>query len=358
MYSMRFLLPLFILTLLSVSVYAQQSSTILRKERNTLEISTGLEASLNSLNTAWQETSGGENAISVSTSLFLKHTYKKDKLTVESRLSAVFGYYKINVERTIDGLTKEEGVWYKNQDEFDFSVSPSILISKNWSYGATVSFRSQFANGYVSSSSQEDIHLKSGFLSPAYLNVSAGVIYNSPKEKFPIKVTISPLAMNSIFVKSSEVRQNALYQYSEHIQDNWVYSDPYGVSPYEKSKFEGGSSLQLDFDRTFGKKETVRYITSLFSFYGWISNVAYDNLYKNYSAYETAMEEWDSSSKESKPLYALAPTVRWTNRIELKATRMLYTNVSFELYYDRAQNSGVQTKTILSLGLAYKFLNK
>ncbi len=197
-------------------------------------------------------------------------------------------------------------------------------------------------------------------MSPGYLTMSLGVNYICTKEKFPLKITLSPVAINAIFVKDEQVRQNALYQYKSHDdEDNWKYSDPYGVSPYESSKIEGGSSVQFDFDRTFGRKATVRYITSLYSFYGWISNVTYANLYTDYDQYKTAIEEWESdSSISTKPLYAVIPTVRWTNRVELKATRMLYTNLNFELYYDRAQNTGIQTKTVLSLGVSYKFTNK
>ncbi len=330
----------------------------LRKQRNTLEVSPGLEASLNTLNDAWIETSGGANTISATTTLYLRHKYTKNRLSVESYFSAVFGYYRVNVERTAeDGSTYEEAVWYKNQDAFSFSVSPSLSMARNWSYGATFSFRSQFANGYVSSTSQEDIHLKSAFLSPAYLTMSLGINYQSPSEKFPIKVTLSPLALNSIFVRNKEVRQNAIYQYSKHEASNFKYTDPYGVSPYESSKFEGGSSLQFDFDRTFGQRSTVRYMTSLYSFYGWISNVTYSNIYKDYATYEDAVADWDETASCAKPLYVIKPTVRWLNRVELKATKLLYTNINFELYYNRAQNSGVQTKTILSLGLSYKFSN-
>lgn len=339
---------------------AKADKIALRKSKNTLEISTGLSGTINALNDAWLETSGGDNTIATASSFSLKHKYTKESFSLESSISAKFGYYKVNVEKTdAEGTTYEEGVWYKNQDEFTLSMSPSIAMTKNWAYSATVSLKSQFAKGFVSSSSQEDINLKSSFMSPGYLTMSVGVNYQCPLEKFPIKVTMSPLALNGIFVTNDLVRTNALYGYSDHDEDNWSYTDPYGISPYQNSKFEGGSSVQLDFDRTFGKKATFRYVTSLYSFYGWISNVSYSNVYKDYSLYEDAIEEWeDDGSLGVKPVYAVTPTVRWTNSLQIKATDYITTTVSYELYYDRAQNTAIQTKTILSLGLSYTFKNK
>ncbi len=358
---MKHKLLLFILSLCSLASFAQSADKIaIRKERNSLEISTGLEASLNSLNSAWIETSGGDNTISMSASLFLKHKYEKGKFLLESSLTAKYGYYKIDVERTNldDGSTYEEGVWYKNQDEFEISISPSFKISDKWSYGGALGFRSQFANGYVSSASQERINLKSGFLAPAYLNASIGINYQCPSEKFPVKISLSPLAMSGTIVASDEIRSNAGYGFDSSTTD-WTYSDVYGVSPYKSSKFEGGSAVQIDFDQSFGKSDTFRYITTLYSFYGWISNVASTNRYGDYTEYEEASAEWnDGGCIGDQPTFILKPTARWVNRVEIKATKYLYTNVDFELLYDRAQNANMQTKTILSLGVSYKFLNK
>ena len=50
--------------------------------------------------------------------------------------------------------------------------------------------------------------------------------------------------------------------------------------------------------------------------------------------------------------------MRWENTLEIKATKYLSTKVSFQLYYNRAQNVDVQTRTLLSVGLTYTFKNK
>ncbi len=44
----------------------------------------------------------------------------------------------MKVETKTDDGTSSEGVWFKNQDEFDISVAPSFKMSKNWSYGTMV----------------------------------------------------------------------------------------------------------------------------------------------------------------------------------------------------------------------------
>ncbi len=360
---MKQLFLLFTLLTLPLYIFAQseEEKKALRKERNTLEISAGIEGTVNNLNEAWIATSGGDNTISSTATFFLKHKFVKDKLTIESTAKSNYGYYNIRVDRVAeDGTTYDEAVWYKNQDEFEIKVAPSYTMSKNWAYSANIGFRSQFANGYVSSSSQEDIHLKSGFLAPAYLDVALGLSYQSPFEKFPIKVSLSPIALSGVIVASDEIQTNASYGYNTHDDDNWKYAEAYGVSPDKRSQFDGGSAIQIDFDRTFGTNATFRYLTSIYSFYGWITNVAYANIYRDYAEYEKAAEEYaaESTHSGSSPKYAVTPTVRWSNKLEIKATKYLYTNVNFELYYDRAQNTRIQTKTILSLGASYKFKNK
>ncbi len=354
---MKQIILLFTLLTVPMTTFAQSISEreAQRKERNTLEVSAGIEGTLNNLNSAWIETSGGDNTISAAATLFLKHKFVKDKFTLESTLKAGYGYYNISVDRyNADGSTYEENVWYKNQDEFEINFAPSYTMTKNWSYSANVNFRSQFSNGYVSSSSQESINLQSGFLAPAYLDVAVGLSYQCPNEKFPIKVSISPLATSGVIVANSKIQDNAAYGFGAN--EDWAYAEAYGVSPDNKSQFDGGSAIQIDFDRTFGEKATFRYLTTLYSFYGWISNVAYDNLYTDYAEYQAAAEAYSGSGKA--PKYAVTPTVRWSNKVEIKATKYLYTNVNFELYYDRSQNFKVQTKTLLSLGVSYKFKNK
>ena len=331
----------------------------IRKERNKLEIGGGLQGALTSYNDPWIKVAGGDNSIALMANLFLNHTYTKHLFSVETKFIAKFGYNRMKVETEVkneDGSTStsSNGVWFKNQDEFDLSVAPSFKMSKNWSYGAIFKFRSQFANGYISRTQQEDFERKSAFMAPGYLDISLGITYKCPKPKFPIVVNISPIALSAVFVESAQIRENKWDK-----KEGW---QTYGLAgPDKSSKYEGGSSVQIDFDRTFGRKGIFRYRTSVFSFYGWITDIGQRNKISDYSDYMHALDEWNNMENapiSAKPNLPIHPTVRWTNTIDIKATKYLSTTLNFELYYNRAQNVDVQTKTLLSVGLAYTFKNK
>ena len=326
----------------------------IRKERNKLEFGGGLQGALTSHNDSWIKVSGGDNSIALMASLFLNHTFTKNLFSVETKFIAKFGYNRMKVETKTDDGTSSEGVWFKNQDEFDISVAPSFKMSKNWSYGAIFKFRSQFANGYISRTQQGEIERKSAFMAPGYLDISLGITYKCPKPKFPIVVNISPIALSAVFVESAQIRENKWDK-----KEGW---QTYGLAgPDKSSKYEGGSSVQIDFDRTFGRKGIFRYRTSVFSFYGWITDIGQRNKISDYSDYMHALDEWNNTENapiSAKPNLPIHPTVRWTNTIDIKATKYLSTTLNFELYYNRAQNVDVQTKTLLSVGLAYTFKNK
>lgn len=320
----------------------------IRKERNKLEFGGGLQGALTSYNDPWIKVSGGDNSIALMANLFLNHTYTKNLFSVETKFIAKFGYNRMKVETTSDdGSTSSDGIWFKNQDEFLISTAPSFRMARNWSYGSILKFRSQFANGYISRTEQKVSDRKSTFLTPGYFDASLGVTYKSPNAKWPFTVNLSPLALSGTFVENAAIRENG-YLYG--LED-----------PAKTSKWEGGSSIQIDYDCTFGKRGVIRYRTTLFGFYGWITSVGQRNKYSDYHAFVDAYEAWSSQENPDaldKPVLAIHPTVRWENTIEIKATRFLSTVLSFQLYYNRAQHLDVQTQTLLSVGLSYTFKNK
>ena len=325
----------------------------IRKERNYLEFGGGLQGALTSYNDPWIATSGGDNSIALVATFNLKHIFTKDLFTIETKFNAKLGYNRMKV--TVDD--KEEGIWFKNQDEFEISTATSFKMTKNWSYGVIAKFRSQFVNGYKSRTEQEEADLKSKFMTPAYLDISLGITYKSPEKKFPITVNMSPLALNATFAENDWIRKRQVDKDGNEIKPAY----PYGIEdPDRTSKYEGGSSVQIDFDRTFGKTGYLRYRTMLYGFYGWISDIGQRNKISDYSKYLEAFEKWNAGDKniKDKPRLPIHPIVRWTNTIDIKATKFLSTTLSFELYYNRAQNVDVQTKTLLSVGLTYTFKNK
>lgn len=338
----------------SLARYKAERAAI-RKERNYLEIGSGLQGTLTSYNDPWIAVSGGDNSIALVASFNLRHLFKKNLFSIETKLTAKLGYNRMKVEVTNDNGEKESnGVWFKNQDEFVFWVNPAFKLAKNWSYGSTFQFRSQFVNGYKSRTEQERENLKSTFLAPGYLDISLGLTYKSPESKFPIAVNMSPVAMSAVFVENATIRNNS-----------WVSNklgwESYGLaSETATSKYEGGSSVEINFDRTFGKTGYLRYRTTIYSFYGWITDIGQENKINDYTEYRHAYEAWEQAGKDpkTKPRLAIHPTVRWTNTLDIKATKFITTTLSFQLYYNRAQNTEVQTQTLLSVGLSYTFKNK
>ena len=338
----------------SLARYKAERAAI-RKERNYLEIGSGLQGTLTSYNDPWIAVSGGDNSIALVASFNLRHLFKKNLFSIETKLTAKLGYNRMKVEVTNDNGEKESnGVWFKNQDEFVFWVNPAFKLAKNWSYGSTFQFRSQFVNGYKSRTEQERENLKSTFLAPGYLDISLGLTYKSPESKFPIAVNMSPVAMSAVFVENATIRNNSW-------DSNKLGWESYGLaSETATSKYEGGSSVEINFDRTFGKTGYLRYRTTIYSFYGWITDIGQENKINDYTEYRHAYEAWEQAGKDpkTKPRLAIHPTVRWTNTLDIKATKFITTTLSFQLYYNRAQNTEVQTQTLLSVGLSYTFKNR
>lgn len=315
---------------------------MIRKERNYLEIATSLQGTLTSFNDPWVNTKGGDNSIAAIAQVHLLHKFKKAEFELETKFDAKIGYNRMKVELE-DG---DKGIWFKNQDEIAASVAPSYKFSKNWSFGSIVKFRTQFASGYKAREAQEKSDRISSFMAPGYLDISVGFNYTCPKKGFPIKINLSPIAMSSTFVESTAVRD----YFTAHGKDA-----AYGVDVNRTSVYEGGSSIQIDFDRTFGKTGVARYRTTLYTFYGWISDLS------NRSKID-AYDKWVAAGRPEQGAVPYAehvrPTVRWEHTINIKATKFLTTDFYFQMYYNKAQTSHIQTQTLLSVGLTYTFKNK
>ncbi|MFI3259395.1 MAG: DUF3078 domain-containing protein [Rikenellaceae bacterium] len=332
---------------------------LLRQDRNSVEMNASLTGSMTNLSDSWIETSGGDNSVTLLSSFYLKHNFTKESFSLDTYFSFKFGYYRVMLDVTNDeGETEREPTWFKNQDEMYVTVTPSIKFSDNWSYGASLKFRTQIAKGYLSSSAQEDYNVKSSFMSPGYLDLSGGLIYKSPNSKYPFTVTLSPIALSATYVTNPEVRENSQYSYKAHTDGNYSYAEVYGINVNTRSEYEGGFSFQVDYSKSFGKDKLVTYTSSLYTFYGWLSQVTHKNVYGSKSEYEEAQAEWELTYEGVEPMLSILPTVRWENKLSIKTARYLTTTLDFQLYYNRAQNFKTQNQTLLSLGLAYTFKSK
>lgn len=325
----------------------------IRKERNTLEITMKLQGTMTSYNDAWTDTKGGDNAVSVLGSFNLVHTYKKDKFSNNTQVSAKYGYNRLRVD-TENG--DREGVWFKNIDEFWLQVQPKLAVNNKWSYTMMFKFKSQFSNSYLSRTQQTDDDVITGFLAPGNMDFSVGMDFSSQNAKFPIKISLFPLSGNGVIANNSLVER----YYRNKDAKSW-----FGVDIDKNFLFTGGSSVKLEFKRSWGKDNWFTYDSNLFCYYGWITNVSTLTKIRDYEDYLTALEQWEASGspEELKPAAVprhemLHPTVDWRNSFKIKASKHFETEVTVNMLYDKAQNSAVMLKSYISLGLTYTFKNK
>ena len=283
-----------------------------RREHNTVDFTANLHGSLTAYSKSWQ--AAGDNTVTILANVNFLHTYKKNKFTLTNNASAKFGYNNMKTDLG-DGVQK--GVWFKNVDEIVLSTAPQWDMVRNWTYGANVKFRTQFAPGYgARGDKQNGVSRVSNFMTPGYLDASLGFTYVVPSEKFPLKINLAPAAMS------------ATYRHDQFT------SKDYGVAAGYTSKYEGGLSVQLDFDKTWGKNGWLRYRTTAYSFYGWITGLS------------------------SKTISDIAPTLRWENTFDIKATKYISTQIYVQLYYNKAEYQKLQLQSMLSVGLTYTFKNK
>ena len=305
----------------------------IRKERNTIEVNAGITGSLSNFNSKWQTVNGTTNSITAIANFLITHNYKKGVFTVDNKITGKLG------------VTNKAKEWTKSQDEWFISTSPAYKISDQWNFGAIASLRSQFANG-VNSSYQR----VSRFFAPAYLNLSLGFTYVHPKQNFPIKVNVSPISMSATYVTSQSVKNQFFFdKFGMEFADADQLTEEQKKTPYAygltyangSARYEGGSSIQLDFDRTFGKKQIFRYRTTFYSFYGWVNEIAQQ-----------------SGKNKELNLEHIAPNVRWEHTVDIKATKYFSTQFYFQMYYNKAQCKSLQTQIVLGVGLSYTFKNK
>ena len=302
-----------------VSEAAERAERLaIRKERNTVDFTANLHGSLTAFSESWQ--AAGDNTITILANLNFLHTYKKGRFSLTNTASAKFGYNNMKME--LEG--KQKGVWFKNVDEVAISTSPQWALVKDWSYGANVKFRTQLAPGYGARGDKQIGNPRaSNFMTPGYLDASLGFTYILPSEKFPLKVNLAPIAMSATY------------------RDDIRTSNNYGVDEPNRSKYEGGLSVQLDFDKTWGKNGWLRYRTTAYSFYGWITDFSNWSKAEDRAAYEHVV-----------------PTLRWENTIDIKATKYISTQIYVQLYYNKAEINKLQVQSMLSVGLTYTFKNK
>jgi hypothetical protein len=257
---------------------AKQERQRIRKERNYLEITLALQGTMTSYNDAWAEVKGGDNAITVLGEFGLVHTYTKNRFSNNTQIKAKYGYNRLRVD---DENGDRKGVWFKNIDEFWLQVQPKLAVNKKWSYTAMFKFKSQFSNSYLSRTQQTDDDVITGFLAPGNLDFSLGMDFTSSNAKFPIKISLFPLSGNGVIANNDLVER----YYRNKKATNW-----FGVDIDKQFLFTGGSSVKVEFKRSWGKNNWFTYDTNLYCYYGWITNVSNSSKIRAYKDDEKVLK--------------------------------------------------------------------
>lgn len=261
-----------------------------RRDRNTIEFNGSLETSLQQFEN-W--TGSGSNNFYALANIFFRHQYKKERLSVDYRADATYGLNFIDES------------FFKNKDEFKINAQLGWAINKNWSYSASLNIRSQFTDGYKS---RTERLLVSRFMAPGYFDLAVGFTYAKPNS--PFKITLSPVGGNIITVFDKQLSSEGKY----------------GVKPGEEILGKIGPSLDIFFDKAFGKRKGFRYRSDLYAFMPYTQP---DN-----------------------------PTVRWENTFEIRITRFLSTKFYGQLYYRKEDSTALQYQYSFMIGLKYVFRNK
>lgn len=124
-------------------------------------------------------------------------TYKYNRKLFNYVLNGIFAYGMSN-------YTKDRR-YEKSEDRCEISMTMSNNNSKNLTFTALASLKTQFTNGYTYPNDSIAI---SGFFSPAYINISAGYNYNL---KDILSIYISPIAGKMTFVADQRLADLGSY---------------------------------------------------------------------------------------------------------------------------------------------------
>ena len=236
---------------------------------------------------------GGENSLSLASSINLFANYKTAKVDWQNTLD--LGYAILN---TTSGGVK------KSDDKIEFTTKYSRPLSAHWLYGALFNFKSQFTSGY---NYPDDSTVVSKFMSPGYFTLALGFTYK-PVDYF--EVFLSPATGKFTMVNDK------------------LLSDlgAYGVDPGKTTKMEFGAYLNMKF-----KKDIMQNVT--------LSSKL--ELFNNYT---------DKDKNNAKKI-----DVNWESALNMKVNKYITASITTTVFYDANVIERTQFKELLGIGFGYKF---
>ena len=213
--------------------------------------------------------------------------------------------YKLGVNTVPDDSIHNYSV---SEDLFQINSTFGYKAAKRWYYSVNLQFKTQFLNSYNSNS----MTLRSAFLSPAELNIGAGMTYDytNPKGTFSFKASIDPISWQLMACINNKMNATA-------------FDIPEG------KKWTNKSGSSLGYNMTWNMTYNIVYTSRLFIFTD----------YKLFRA-------------------------DWEHKLAFNINRFLTTNIAINMRYDTdtpytegAHWKKFQMKEILSFGVAYTFSN-
>jgi hypothetical protein len=303
------------------------------RSRNDVDFRVSMTGMVTQFNKSW--TTNNQNSVSSELAAYYYHTFTRDRYTSIFKFDGIYGMNYI------------EDAWFKNQDMFKFYYLSSWKmrgrggVFRNWAYSFSSQFTSQFAKGFESRTNPEPW---SSFMAPGTLNVGAGLTFTSPNTRLPFIVTLNPASGDALFVLDDRL--------SDERRQKLGITQARGADGRPiRYKIEGGSSINVAFNRTFtfgggdGNGVSLQYITTLNSFYGWMTQLA-------------RHENWGPTAADGTAPLAIMPTVGWNNSLIFNPLKFLSMEFSTKTLYDRSQVDRVQMQYYLRVGLTYRYRNR
>lgn len=255
-------------------------------------VSFGFNLNQSAFSNNWS--AGGVSSIAIGSNFDYKTEYNKEGKDFTSELILLYGKMKNRgqVER-------------KTSDRIFWDNKYSVSFAKHWDFYASLSFESQFDNGYTYSDDQTVAPvLISKFMAPGYLTESIGFEYK-PAKYFSSRIGTG--TARQTFVLDNDVYSTA----------DTVYGVAKGKKVLNELAFQVVSNLDKDIAKNTNLK--VRYLIFL----------PYNNV--------------------------LRMTHRMDATLTAKVNRLINVTLSGTVLYDPNTSNRIQAYQSLALGITYKF---
>lgn len=249
---------------------------------------------------------GGDNNLSLSSSLNLFANYAKNKTIWDNTLDLAYAMIK----------TSSDPV-RKSDDKIEFTSKYGYKIGEGkWYYAGLLNFKSQFAEGFAY---PNDSDIVSKFMSPGYLTLALGLTYK-PNDNF--EVFFSPATGKWTFVNDQKLADAGAYGVKMATIENGVLLPGTG----ENLRSEFGAYLNMKFKKDI--MENVTFATKL-------------ELFNNYT---------DSDKDNAKNI-----DVNWETSLLMKVNKFITASIIAQVVYDANVVARTQYKQVIGVGFGYKF---